>query len=211
MFALDSVCLHHKLYQRNSVSFSRNFASANFRSCEQHHKQLNILQDYQHGFRKRRSFKTQLIITINETAKSLDNRSQDDVLIQEFSTAFDTVPHARLLKKPKHFAINGLVHGWIKSWLMSKSQRVIINGASSNKISVRSGVLQGTFLGPLMFLIYENDIGENITSNMRLFADDSLLYCAIDIPQDCLFVLATMGMGACFQCKNLCLRTTISQ
>ena len=90
------------------------------------------------------------------------------------------------LKKLEHYGINELVHGWIRSWLLNRSQRVIIDGAGSNEVSVRSGVPQGTVLGPLMFLIYINDIGEHITSNLRLFADDSLLYCAIDIPQDCL-------------------------
>ncbi|KAK2568354.1 RNA-directed DNA polymerase from mobile element jockey [Acropora cervicornis] len=105
---------------------------------------------------------------------------------EDFSKAFDTVPHARLLKKLEHYGINELVLGWIRSWLLNRSQRVIIDGASSNEVSVRSGVPQGTVLGPLMFLIYINDIGEHITSNLRLFADDSLLYCAIDIPQDCL-------------------------
>ncbi|XP_074616985.1 uncharacterized protein LOC141876332 isoform X2 [Acropora palmata] len=105
---------------------------------------------------------------------------------EDFSKAFDTVPHARLLKKLEHYGINELVLGWIRSWLLNRSQRVIIDGASSNEVSVRSGVPQGTVLGPLMFLIYINDIGEHITSNLRLFADDSLLYSAIDIPQDCL-------------------------
>ena len=151
-----------------------------------HLKQLNILKDYQHGFRKGRSCETQLIITVDEIAKSLDNRSQVDLLILDFSKAFDTVPHARLLKKLEHYGINELVLGWIRSWLLNRSQRVIIDGASSDEVSVRSGVPQGTVLGPLMFLIYINDIGEHITSNLRLFADDSLLYCAIDIPQDCL-------------------------
>ena len=151
-----------------------------------HLEQLNILKDYQHGFRKGRSCETQLIITVDEIAKSLDNRSQVDLLILDFSKAFDTVPHARLLKKLEHYGINELVLGWIRSWLLNRSQRVIIDGASSNEVSVRSGVPQGTVLGPLMFLIYINDIGEHITSNLRLLADDSLLYCAIDIPQDCL-------------------------
>ena len=121
-----------------------------------------------------------------DLAKSLDNGSQVDLLISDFSKAFNTVLHLRLSKKLEHYGINGLVHGWIKSWLMNRSQRVIIDNASSNEISVRSEVLQGTVLGPLMFPIYINDIGKNITSNLRLFSDDSLLYCAIDIPQDCL-------------------------
>ena len=151
-----------------------------------HLEQLNILKDYQHGFRKGRSCETQLIITVDEITKSLDNRSQVDLLILDFSKAFDTVSHARLLKKLEHYGINELVLGWIRSWLLNRSQRVIIDGASSNEVSVRSGAPQGTVLGPLMFLIYINDIGEHITSNLRLFADDSLLYCAIDIPQDCL-------------------------
>ena len=68
---------------------------------------------------------------------------------------------------------------------MNRSQRVIVEGASGDEVSVQSGVPRGTVLGPLMFLIYINDIGENITSTLRLFADDSLLYCAVEIQQDC--------------------------
>ena len=82
-----------------------------------HLGQQNILKDYQHGFRKGRSCETQLIITIEEIAKSLDNRSQVDLLILDFSKTFDTVPHARLLKKLEHYGINGSVNGWIKAWL----------------------------------------------------------------------------------------------
>ena len=67
---------------------------------------------------------------------------------------------------------------------MNRSQRVIVEGASGDEVSVRSGVPRGTVLGPLMFLIDINDIGENITSTLRLFADDSLLYRAVEIPQD---------------------------
>ena len=114
-----------------------------------------------------------------------DNRSQVDLLILDFSKAFDAVPHARLSKKLEYYGINGPVNGWIKSWLMNRSQRVIVEGASSDEVSVRSGVPQGTVLGLLMFLIYIKDIEENITSRFRLFANDSLLYCAVEIPQDC--------------------------
>ena len=150
-----------------------------------HLDQQNILEDYQHGFRKERFCEIQLIITIEEIAKSRDNRSQVDLLIVDFSKAFDTVSHARLLKKLEHYGVYGPVNGWIKAWLLNRSQRVIVEGASSDDVSVRSGVPQGTVLGPLMFLIYINDIGENITSTLRPFADDSLLYCAVEMPQDC--------------------------
>ena len=157
-----------------------------FHHIIKHLDQFDILKDYQHGFRKGRSCETQLLITIEEIAKSLDNRSQVDLLVLDFSKAFDTVPHARLLKKLEHYGVDGNVHGWISSWLTNRSQRVTLDGTSSNEVNVRSGVPQGTVLGPLMFLIYINDIGENITSNLRLFADDSLVYFAIETPQDCL-------------------------
>ena len=96
------------------------------------------------------------------------------------------MPHARLLKKLEHYGVDGNVHGWISSWLTNRSQRVTPDCTSSNEVNVRSGLPQGTVLGLLMFLIYINDIGENITSNLRLFADDSLVYFAIETPQDCL-------------------------
>ena len=84
-----------------------------------------------------------------------------------------------------NYGIRGNIHGWLRSWLTSREQKVLVEGEESTSVRVNSGVPQGTVLGPLMFLLYINDIGEEAKhANIRLFADDSLLYMAISSDQD---------------------------
>ena len=78
--------------------------------------------------------------------------------------------------KLKYYRIDNQIIKWITKWLTSRKQHVLLDGESSDYIPVTSGVPQGTVLGPLLFLIYINDIIENITSKLKLFVDDSLLY-----------------------------------
>ena len=156
-----------------------------FKHIMEHLEANNILADFQHGFREKRSCETQLIITVEEISRYLDNRQQVDLLILDFSKAFDTVPHHRLLQKLDHYGVRGNIHGWLKSWLTSRDQRVVVDGDHSTSVPVRSGVPQGTVLGPLMFLLYINDIGDDIKSSIRLFADDSLIYMAISSRDHC--------------------------
>ena len=94
----------------------------------------------------------------------------------DFSKAFDKVVHKRLLLKLEYYGILGLVLAWIKEWLIGKTQQVVLEGDHSEKACVRSRVPQGTVLGPLCFLSFVNDIGNDITSNTKLFADETLLY-----------------------------------
>ena len=119
-----------------------------------------------------------LLITIVEhLARNLDHGKQTDVLLLDFSKAFDTVlPHKRLLKKLDHYGVHGQLMKWIESWLCGRPQTVVINGTQSSPPIVTSGVLQGTILGSLMFLLYINDNGLQITSELALFADDRVLY-----------------------------------
>ena len=156
-----------------------------FRLIMQHLNKYNILVDYQYGFRQKRSCESQLVTTIEDIAKHLDNKEQVDMLILDFSKAFDVVPHIRLLRKLEHYGINGKILEWIKAWLTQRQQCVAVEGETSGNAQVKSGVPQGTVLGPLMFLLYINDIGNEIKSKLRLFADDSLLYLAIDCKDDC--------------------------
>ena len=109
---------------------------------------------------------------------------QTDLLFIDFSKAFDTVPHGRLLNKLKFYGVRGPLLRWISSWLTERYQRVMVDGESSSATPVKSGVPQGTVLGPLMFLVYINDINENITSSVRLFADDCVTYKSITTLED---------------------------
>ena len=105
-----------------------------------------------------------------------NDRNQTDLLILDFSKAFDKVAHKRPLLKLQYYGIHGLVLAWIKAWLIGRTQKVALKGEISEKSCVRSGVPQGTGLGPLCFLLFLHDIGNDITSNIKLFVDDTLLY-----------------------------------
>ena len=141
-----------------------------------HHQ---ILSDCQHGFRARRSCETQLVTLINDLSSSLDRGVQTDMVILDFSKSFDRVPLKRLLRKLHHYGIRGHLHSWITSFLTGRSQKVIVENSESESAPVISGVPQGSVLGPLLFLLFINDLPDNIGSNTRLFADDCIVYHTI--------------------------------
>ena len=143
-----------------------------------------ILTDCQHGFRARRSCETQLLTLAHELLSSLDVGYQHDLIILDFSKAFDRVPHERLLKKLDHYGIRDSTQGWIKAFLSNRTQQVIVEGATSDTVPVISGVPQGTVLGPLLFLIFINDLPNCVQSRIRLFADDCILYRNIRSNED---------------------------
>ena len=145
----------------------------------------NILTPKQHGFRKHHSCTTQLILATHDWAKAVDAGHQVDIAICNFSKAFDTVPHERLKAKLHMYWIHGKVRYWIINFLTQRKQRVVINSTSSEWDEVTSGVHQGTVLGPLIFLLYINDITDNLHSEIRLFADDCILYNVVKSTADC--------------------------
>jgi len=135
----------------------------------------SILVDNQHGFRARRSCETQLTCFIHDLASSIQ-KSQVDVAIMDFSKAFDVVHHSSLLYKADHYGVRGSTNSWIGAFLSSRTQQVVVDGARSEKSSVASGVPQGSVLGPLLFLLYINDLPSRVRSHVRLFADDCVIY-----------------------------------
>ena len=145
----------------------------------------NILTPRQHGFRLGHSCESQLILAVDDWAQAIDQGLQTDIAIFDFSKAFDSVPHHRLLLKIEAYGIRGTTLQWIRAFLTDRRQRVVQNGAKSSWQPVISGVPQGTVLGPLLFLLYINDIVNNISSEIRLFADDCVLYRRIHCLDDC--------------------------
>ena len=112
----------------------------------------------------------------NSTKKQGTKVCQVDTILLDFSKAFDRVPHSKLIEKLRYYGIRGPMLNWTKAFLTGRSQKVSVNGVHSSPIQVTSGVPQGSVLGPTLFLLYINDINNQVNSNVRLFADDSLLY-----------------------------------
>ena len=148
-----------------------------------HHSTLN---EFQHGFRQKRSCESQLITTVRDFSLCLKRKEQTDAILLDFSKAFDKVDHKILVSKLSSLGIGGPLLQWIHSFLSNRTQSVVVDGATSSPAPVLSGVPQGTVLGPLLFLTYINDINKNLTkgTQIRLFADDSLLYRTIKTEED---------------------------
>ena len=113
---------------------------------------------------------------------------QTDLIIMDFAKAFDKVLHRRLLHKFDYYGIRGSTHKWISSWLTGRSQQVVLDGQASDPVPVLSGVLQWWVLGLILFLIFINDLQDNIKSSVRLFSDDCVLYRNIHSLQYCLIL-----------------------
>ncbi len=141
-----------------------------------HLSKHNIVVSNQHGFREKLSTETQLIQALDDWSQSLHNGKQTDVLFLDFSKAFDKIPHNKLLYKLNYYGLRGKTNQWVSGFLKDRTQCVTVNGQCSEWRDVASGVPQGSVLGPALFLLYINDIADNVHSNMRLFADDSVIY-----------------------------------
>ena len=151
-----------------------------------HLNKNNMLYDKQHGFRSKRSCETQLLEFSADVLETLQDRKQCDTVIMDFSKAFDKVSHDRLLYKLDRAGIDPNTRAWIKSFLSERSQKVVIDGVESNAVSVTSGVPQGSVLGPILFLMYIDDMPQYTQySRVRLFADDTIVYLTVQSMDDC--------------------------
>ena len=124
------------------------------------------------------------MITTDEFIQNFEGKTQTDVVVLDFSKAFDVVPHQRLLHKLDHYGIRGTTLNWIQNFLTNRTQKVVVDGSSSESARVKSGVPQDTVLRPLLFLTYINDLPSTSSSQIRLFADDCLLYRPIKCRAD---------------------------
>ena len=134
---------------------------------------IHVLTPLQHGFIPGRSCVTQLLSVLHDLGSSLDAGDEVDVIY--LGKAFALVPHGRLLHQLSLLGIQGSLHAWFTDYLSSRSQRVVIDGVFSPWVPVTSGVLQGSILGPLLFLC----------TSIALFADDAKCYRVVRNAEDC--------------------------
>ena len=147
-----------------------------FKHIYNHLSSNNLLFKYQSGFRPGHSTTFQLIDIFHHICQSYDEKQYSCMVFCDISKAFDKVWHKGLLFKLRQNGIKGNLLAWISNYLSSRKQRVQINSSTSSLLSVNAGVPQGSVLGPLLFLVYVNDIADNLLSLVRLFADDSSLF-----------------------------------
>ena len=138
-----------------------------------------IVTHYQHGFVPKKSCFTNLLKTLEAWTDEVDSGYDVDVIYLDYSKAFDSVPHFRLIEKLKGYGIGGSLLSWLKSFLLGRFQRVVLNGSVSQWTGVTGGVPQGSVLGPLLFVLYINDIAETIQSELGVFADDTNIFSII--------------------------------
>jgi len=146
----------------------------------------SLLNTSQHGFLARRSTLTNLLESVNDWTISIENKHQNRVAYIDFSRAFDSVSHAKLLHKLKSYGVDGVLLQWIGDFLSDRVHCTRVGNVLSSFCYIRSGVVQGSCLGPLLFLIYINDITDvfNAQVNCKLYADDVKLYTEVKSADD---------------------------
>jgi len=141
-----------------------------------HMKANKAFSPKQYGFISGRSTCLQLLKVIDQWTEAIDDGKTVDTIYLDFMKAFDTVPHRRLIGKLRSYDVTDPILSWIKSFLTGRVPQVSINGAQSEWMNVTSGIPQGSVLGPVLFVIYLNDLPECVISEAYLFADDTKLY-----------------------------------
>ena len=185
------VALHKKL-SRSDVS---NYRPISLLSCTSkvmekcvfkyvfnYFRDHSLITKFQSGFIPQDSTVNQLVNLYHMFSNAIDQKKDVRIVFCDITKAFDRVWHEGLIYKLQKIGIgNHLLH-WFKNYLSNRQQRIVINGDHSSWGHVKAGVPQGSVLGPLLFLVYINDITDNISTNIRLFADDTALFIDVDDP-----------------------------
>ena len=149
-----------------------------------HMTESNLFSDSQYGFREKRSCILQLLDVLDDLTSAYDDSKQTDVIYLDIKKTFDTVPHKRLLLKLRAYGFGDEIVGWIEDFLKNRKQKLNVNGEYSEWQPITSGIPQGSVLGPVLFIIYINDLPDKIKSICKKFADDSKIYRQIQDEAD---------------------------
>ena len=151
-----------------------------------HMRDNKLFSKKQFGFLGGRSTVLQLLVVLDQWTQILDAGGFVDILYFDFMKAFDKVPHIGLLKTVERYGISGLLYDWIRAFLLDRKQRVCIQGSFSGWTNVESGIPQGSVLGPLLFIIFINELPSKASNaEIFLFADDMKVYNGIGSESDC--------------------------
>ena len=162
-----------------------------------------ILCDNQHGFRSGRSCLTQLLSHIDDIVQGLASGVDTDAIYLDFAKAFDKVDHRLLLLKMNKLGFHEKVTKWVESFLSKHQQSVVVGGVSSFEVPIQSGVPQGTVLGPLLFIIFINDMKLSVKGSIiRLFADDTRILKHIGSTDDTLVLQSDLSSVIKWAKKN---------
>ena len=149
-----------------------------------HLSKENLITKHQYGFTQGRTTTTQLLNYINNCVEEMAKGNVMDTVYFDFAKAFDTVPHRRLERKLECYGINGKVLNWVRAFLSNRSQLTKVNGIDSKLEPVISGIPQGSVLGPILFVIYINDLPDVVQTQIYLFADDTKILKRIQSKKD---------------------------
>ena len=149
-----------------------------------HLEKNDLISEHQHGFVKKRSCLTNLLEAMDKWTEIVDSGTPVDIIYCDYKKAFDTVPHKRLLRKLSAYGIKGRILGWIQDFLSDRWQQVVINESRSSAVQVSSGVPQGSVLGPILFIIYINELPSLVNSTMKMFADDTKIFRKVEHTRD---------------------------
>ena len=150
----------------------------------EHMRKNDIISNKQHGFVPFGSCMSNLLICIEMWSEMIEANCSMDVIYTDFAKAFDRVSHAKLLQKIKSVGIVGNTCVWIRSLLKDRSQKVRVDDAYSSSAKVKSGIPQGSVLGPIPFIIFINDMPDIIESTCQMFADDANIFCKVNTNTD---------------------------
>ena len=148
----------------------------------------NLIDSRQHGFLRNKSCSTNMISLTESLSVSLLSKVPTDIIYFDFAKAFHSVCHDLILKKLKNqFGIDGRLLKFLKNYLQNCKQRVVLDNHISDTVDVLSGVPQGSIIGPLLFVLFINDIYKNLDkgANVALYADDTKMWRQIDSHRDC--------------------------